>query len=54
MTASRDRLAIAELTATLTGEFDLPTVLDTVAQDAREGFDATSAAASSSSAEAIV
>ena len=44
MTASRDRLAIAELTATLTGEFDLPTVLDTVAQDAREGFDATSAA----------
>ncbi len=43
MTAARDRLAIAELTDALTGSFDLPTVLDTVAHDARRGFQAASA-----------
>lgn len=44
MTAARDRLAIAELTSTLTGEFDLPAVLDTVAHDACTGFNAASVA----------
>jgi hypothetical protein len=44
MTAARDRLAIAELTTALAGDFDLPTVLDTVAHDARRGFEASSAA----------
>jgi GAF domain-containing protein len=44
MTAARDRLAIAELTTTLAGDFDLPTVLDTVAHDAQRGFQAASAA----------
>jgi GAF domain-containing protein len=44
MTAARDRLAIAELTSTLTSDFDLPTVLDTVADDACRGFEASSAA----------
>ncbi|MDF2824882.1 MAG: hypothetical protein K0R68_2290, partial [Mycobacterium sp.] len=43
MTAARDRLAIAELTTTLSGEFDLPTVLDTIAHDACRGFMAASA-----------
>jgi GAF domain-containing protein len=44
MTAARDRLAIAELTTTLAGDFDLPTVLEAVALDARTGFNASSAA----------
>src|SRR3954470_17813675 len=44
MTAARDRLAIAELTTMLAGDFDLPTVLETIAHDARTGFDASSAA----------
>ena len=44
MNPTRDRLAIGELTRTLTGRYDLPTVLDTVAHDARYGFDASSAA----------
>jgi hypothetical protein len=43
MTAARDRLAIAELTATLTTDFDLPTVLSAVANDACRGFEAFSA-----------
>ncbi len=44
MNVARDRLAIAQLTATLTGEFDLPTVLDDVAHDALAGLDAWLAA----------
>ncbi|KRE32109.1 hypothetical protein ASG82_03970 [Mycobacterium sp. Soil538] len=44
MNPTRDRLAIGELTRTLAGRFDLATVLDTVAHDARYGFDASSAA----------
>jgi hypothetical protein len=44
MTAARDRLAISELTAVMAGEFDLPTVLDTVAHEACLGFDAASVA----------
>ena len=44
MTPQRDQLAIAALTAMLADEFDLPTVLDTVAHDARASFDAASAA----------
>jgi hypothetical protein len=43
MTAARDRLAIAELTAALTTNFDLPTVLSSVAHDACRGFAAASA-----------
>lgn len=43
MTAARDGTAIAQLTATLAGEFDLPTVLDTVAHDARGGLAAWAA-----------
>lgn len=43
MTAARDRLAIAELTATLTTDFDLPTVLSTIAFDACRGYTAVSA-----------
>lgn len=30
MNAARNRLAVAESTATLTTDFDLPTVLDTI------------------------
>src|SRR3954468_17270376 len=44
MTAARDRLAIAELTTTLAGDFDLPTLLETIAHDARTGLEASSAA----------
>ncbi|CAA0128322.1 Uncharacterised protein [Mycolicibacterium vanbaalenii] len=44
MTPQRDQLAIAELTAMLADEFDLSTVLDMVAHDARASFDASSAA----------
>lgn len=44
MTTTRDRLAIAELTATLTTDFDLPTLLHSVAEHARAGFEAYSAA----------
>ncbi len=44
MTPQRDQLAIAALTAMLADEFDLPTVLDTVAYNARASFDASSAA----------
>ena len=43
MISARDRLAVTDLTTVLTGYFDLPTVLDTVAYDARIGFDALSA-----------
>lgn len=43
MTAARNRLAIADLTATLTTEFDLPTVLSTIAYDACRGYTAVSA-----------
>jgi GAF domain-containing protein len=38
MTAARNRLAIAELTATLTTDFDLPTFLTAVALDACRGY----------------
>jgi GAF domain-containing protein len=44
MTAARDRLAIADLTTTLAGDFDLPTLLETIAHDARTGLQASSAA----------
>ena len=40
---ARVRLAIAEITSTLTTDFDLPTLLDTVADKARIGFQAHSA-----------
>ena len=43
MTAARNRLAIAELTATLNTEFDLPTVLSTIAHDVCRGYTAVSA-----------
>jgi hypothetical protein len=43
MNATRTRLAVAELTATLTTDFDLPTFLNMVAEHARTGFDAYSA-----------
>jgi GAF domain-containing protein len=43
MNTSSARLAIAELTAALTTDFDLPTVLDAVVTSARAGFDAYSA-----------
>ncbi len=43
MTAAQNRLAIAELTATLTTDFDLPTVLSTIAADACHGYAAVSA-----------
>lgn len=43
LTATRNRLAIAELTATLTTDFDLPTVLSTIASDACRGYMAVSA-----------
>lgn len=41
--AAHARLAIAEITSTLTTNFDLPTLLDTVADNARIGFEAHSA-----------
>ncbi|ORB63625.1 GAF domain-containing protein [Mycolicibacterium tusciae] len=44
MIAARDRLAVAALTTALTGDFDLPTLLDTAAHDACAGFGAVSAA----------
>ncbi|BDB42371.1 hypothetical protein Mkiyose1665_53910 [Mycobacterium kiyosense] len=43
MSDAQIRLAIADLTATLTTDFDLPVLLDTVASDARQGFDAYAA-----------
>jgi hypothetical protein len=43
MTAARNRLAIADLTATLTTDFDLPTVLSAIAHDACRGYMAVSA-----------
>lgn len=43
MTAARNRLAITELTAMLTTDFDLPTVLSTIAYDACRGYMAFSA-----------
>ncbi|MCV7048395.1 GAF domain-containing protein [Mycobacterium frederiksbergense] len=43
MTAARNRLAITELTAMLTTDFDLPTVLSTIALDACRGYMAFSA-----------
>ncbi|GAA5073888.1 ANTAR domain-containing protein [Nocardia iowensis] len=43
MTTARTRLAIAELTSTLTTDFDVPTLLHAVAAHARECFDAVSA-----------
>jgi hypothetical protein len=43
MTAARNRLAIAELTATLTTDFDLPTLLSNIAIDACRGYTAVSA-----------
>lgn len=42
MIVARDRLAVSDLTTVLTGSFDLPTVLDTVATVARAAFDAAS------------
>lgn len=44
MNNAGNRLAIAELTAALTTDFDLPTVLHSVAEHARAGFEAYSAA----------
>ena len=38
-----NRVAIADVTGTLTTDFDLPTLLQTVVTHAREGFDALSA-----------
>jgi hypothetical protein len=43
MTTARDRVVIAQLTAALAGDFDLPTVLDDVAHDALAGLQAWSA-----------
>ncbi|WP_135235701.1 ANTAR domain-containing protein [Nocardia sp. CS682] len=43
MNSARTRLAIAELTATLTTDFDVPTLLHSVAVHARDCFDAVSA-----------
>jgi hypothetical protein len=43
MNTARTRLAIAELTTTMTTDFDLPTLLDSVAEHARICFDAFSA-----------
>ncbi|MEV0252402.1 GAF domain-containing protein [Nocardia sp. NPDC050712] len=40
---ARTRMAVAELTATLTTDFDVPAVLQAVAGHARAGFDAYSA-----------
>jgi len=37
------RLTIAELTATLTTDFDLPVLLETIAADAQRGYDAAAA-----------
>ncbi len=44
MNTAQTRLAIADLTAALATDFDVPTVLHTVAQHARQCFDAASAA----------
>ncbi|MEV6661390.1 GAF domain-containing protein [Nocardia fluminea] len=44
MNTAQTRLAIADLTATLATDFDVPTVLHAVAQHARQCFDAASAA----------
>jgi hypothetical protein len=44
MNTTQTRLAIADLTATLATDFDVPTVLHAVAQHARQCFDAASAA----------
>lgn len=43
MSTAQTRLAIAEITSTLTTNYDLPTLLDTVADNARIGFEAHSA-----------
>ncbi|MFF3226458.1 hypothetical protein ACFYV7_26930 [Nocardia suismassiliense] len=43
MNSARTRLAIAELTATLTTDFDVPTLLHSIAVHARDCFDAVSA-----------
>ena len=43
MTAEQSRVAIADLVSTLTGDFDLPVVMQTVARYAREGLAAHSA-----------
>jgi hypothetical protein len=43
MIAARNRLAIAELTATLTTDFDLPMLLSSIAIDACRGYTAVSA-----------
>lgn len=43
MDTAQTRLAVAELTATLTTDFDVPTLLYTIARHARECFDAYSA-----------
>ncbi|TLF76747.1 GAF domain-containing protein [Nocardia cyriacigeorgica] len=43
MNTAQTRLAVAELTATLTTDFDVPTLLHAVAQHARTCFDAVSA-----------
>ena len=40
MTAARNRLAIADLTATLTTDFDLLTILSTIADDACRAYTA--------------
>lgn len=44
MNSARVRLAVADLTATLTTDFDISVLLDAVAQHAQEGFEASSAA----------
>ncbi|MFC9437379.1 GAF and ANTAR domain-containing protein [Nocardia sp. NPDC057030] len=43
MDTAQTRLAVAQLTATLTTDFDVPTVLHTIAEHARDCFDAYSA-----------
>ncbi|WP_188492825.1 GAF domain-containing protein [Williamsia phyllosphaerae] len=43
MTDEQSRVAIADLASTLTGDFDLPVVMQTVARYAREGLTAYSA-----------
>lgn len=43
MDTTQTRIAIADVTSTLTTDFDLPTLLQTVADHARSGYDAYSA-----------
>lgn len=43
MDAAQTRIAIADVTSTLTTDFDLPTLLQTVADHTRSGYDAFSA-----------